>query len=47
MSSKVLSDLASALTSGAVKVVDLTAPLGPETPVICRISGADLRAFRT
>ena len=31
---KVLSDLASALLSGSVKVVDLTAPLGPETPVI-------------
>ena len=31
---QVLSDFASALASGAVKVVDLTAPLGPETPVI-------------
>jgi isatin hydrolase len=29
-----LSDLGSALLSGQVKVVDLTAPLGPETPVI-------------
>jgi isatin hydrolase len=34
MSSKVLADFATALVSGAVKVVDLTAPLGPETPVI-------------
>jgi isatin hydrolase len=31
---KVLSDFASALLSGSIKVVDLTAPLGPETPVI-------------
>ena len=30
----VLSDLASALMSGSIKVVDLTAPLGPETPII-------------
>ena len=29
-----LADLASALLSGAVRVVDLSAPLGPETPVI-------------
>jgi len=33
-SSNVLSSLASALLSGSVKVVDLTAPLGPDTPVI-------------
>ena len=33
-SAKTLTDLASALLSGAVKVVDLTAPLGPETPLI-------------
>jgi len=33
-SSQSLAGLASALLSGAVKVVDLTAPLGPETPVI-------------
>ena len=31
---KSLADLASALLSGAVEVVDLTAPLGPETPLI-------------
>ena len=30
----VLTDLAAALESGAVKVVDLTQPLGPDTPVI-------------
>ena len=30
----VLSDFASALLKGSIKVVDLTAPLGPETPVI-------------
>jgi kynurenine formamidase len=29
-----LADLASGLLTGAVRVVDLTAPLGPETPVI-------------
>ena len=29
-----LSDLASALASGTVRVVDLTQPLGPDTPVI-------------
>jgi isatin hydrolase len=34
MSSKVLADFAAALISGAVKVIDLTAPLGPKTPVI-------------
>jgi kynurenine formamidase len=33
-STQVLSDFASALASGAIEVVDLTAPLGPETPVI-------------
>ena len=33
-SAKPLADLASALLSGTVRVVDLTAPLGPETPVI-------------
>src|SRR5215470_4070836 len=31
---QVLGDLASALMSGTVDVVDLTAPLGPETPLI-------------
>jgi kynurenine formamidase len=30
----VLTDLVAALASGAVKVVDLTQPLGPDTPVI-------------
>ena len=30
----VLSDFATALLSGSIKVVDLTAPLGPDTPVI-------------
>jgi kynurenine formamidase len=34
MTAAVLADLASALLSGKVKVVDLTAPLGPDTPVI-------------
>jgi kynurenine formamidase len=29
-----LAELASALLAGAVRVVDLTAPLGPETPII-------------
>ncbi len=29
-----LSSLASGLLSGAVKVVDITAPLGPDTPVL-------------
>jgi isatin hydrolase len=33
-STQVLSELAGALLSGAVEVVDLTAPLGPETPLI-------------
>ena len=33
-SAKTLADLASALLSGSVRVVDLSAPLGPETPVI-------------
>jgi isatin hydrolase len=33
-STQVLSDFASALASGAVEVVDLTAPLSPETPLI-------------
>ncbi len=33
-STQVLSDFALALASGAVEVVDLTAPLGPETPLI-------------
>ncbi len=32
--SKTLTDLASALLSGSVRVVDLSAPLGPDTPVI-------------
>ena len=34
MSSASLADFASALLKGTVRVVDLTAPLGPETPVI-------------
>jgi len=34
MSASVLSNVATALLSGAVKVVDLSAPLGPETPLI-------------
>ena len=33
-SANILSNLGAALLSGSVKVVDLTAPLGPETPVI-------------
>ena len=33
-SNKTLADLASALVSGSVRVVDLSAPLGPNTPVI-------------
>jgi kynurenine formamidase len=33
-SSNALSSLASALLSGSVKVIDLTAPLGPNTPVL-------------
>ena len=31
---KVLTDFASALLSGSIKIVDLTAPLGPNTPVL-------------
>jgi kynurenine formamidase len=34
MSSSVLLDLANALADGRVRVVDLTQPLGPDTPVI-------------
>lgn len=35
MSSKqTLADFAAAVVSGSIKIVDLTAPLGPETPVI-------------
>lgn len=30
----VLAELAAALASGGVRVVDLTMPLGPETPVL-------------
>ena len=30
----VLTDFAAALLSGSIKIVDLTAPLGPDTPVI-------------
>src|SRR6476620_1821855 len=30
----VISDFAAALVSGSIKVVDLTAPLGPTTPVL-------------
>lgn len=33
-SAEILAGLATSLISGSVKVVDLTAPLGPETPVI-------------
>ena len=33
-STQVLSDFASALASGAIEVVDLSAPLGPDTPLI-------------
>lgn len=33
-STDILANFASALLAGAIKVVDLTAPLGPETPVI-------------
>ena len=33
-STQVLGDFVSALASGAIEVVDLTAPLGPETPLI-------------
>jgi len=34
MSRQILADLATALISGAVKVVDLAAPLGPNTPIL-------------
>jgi isatin hydrolase len=34
MSQSLLAQLASSLSSGAIKVVDLSQPLGPETPVI-------------
>ena len=34
MSSQILAVFATALVSGTVKVVDLSAPLGPETPII-------------
>jgi kynurenine formamidase len=34
MTSNTLASLATALISGSIKVVDLTAPLGPETPVL-------------
>jgi kynurenine formamidase len=34
MSTKTLADLASAIATGAVTIVDLTAPLGPNTPVL-------------
>jgi kynurenine formamidase len=34
MSAAVLADLVAALDRGALKIVDLTQPLGPETPVI-------------
>ena len=34
MTATTLASLASALLSGSVKVVDLTAPLGPDTPVL-------------
>ena len=33
-SGELLTRLAAALASGAVRVVDLTMPLGPETPVL-------------
>jgi len=33
MSSKIVSELAGALLAGDITVIDLTAPLGPETPV--------------
>jgi isatin hydrolase len=33
-SANILADFASALLSGSIKVVDLSAPLGPDTPVI-------------
>jgi len=31
---KLLSEVAAALSAGAIKIVDLTAPLGPQTPVL-------------
>ena len=34
MSANILADVANALLSGSIKVVDLTAPLGPNTPVL-------------
>lgn len=34
MSANILNDVANALLSGSIKVVDLTAPLGPNTPVL-------------
>src|SRR6201987_5987693 len=34
MTTNTLASLATALVSGSIKVVDLTAPLGPETPVL-------------
>ena len=34
MSANILNDVAKALLSGSIKVVDLTAPLGPDTPVL-------------
>jgi hypothetical protein len=34
--SSLLTDLAAALVTGSVRVVDLTMPLGPETPVLPR-----------
>ena len=34
MSANILNDVAKALLSGSIKVVDLTAPLGPNTPVL-------------
>ena len=43
-STQVLSDFASALASGAVEVVDLTAPLGPETPLI-KLPPADRQEY--
>jgi isatin hydrolase len=34
MSASILNDVAKALLSGSIKVVDLSAPLGPDTPVL-------------
>ena len=34
MSANILADVAKALLSGSIQVVDLTAPLGPNTPVL-------------